>query len=929
MNKELTLSNKLLYFILLIVLFVSSSNFLFAQTKGRIVGRVTDTGSGDFLPGANVMIKGTTFGAASDREGRYRIDNVPPGTFTLAVSYIGYDEYSAEVSVTAGSTVKQDIALKQTYVEMKEVTVLGLREGQMKALSQQKTAVNIKNVVDAEQIQRFPDVNSAEVLQRVSGVSVTRDGGEGRFVLIRGMAAQLSNTTINGEKIPSPQGDVRYVALDGIAADQLAGIEVTKAITPDMDGNAIGGSVNLRTKSALDYPNRVLNVTLGSGYNDLLSKGIYQGGFTYGNRFGSNQNIGLMFSGSYQQSNRGSDNNEMEWGSEDDVNDVEILWALRNMEMRDYEFQRNRMTFSGTMDYLLSENNRLYLDGIFSRYEDSENRRRLRIRPEKGDYNSATDISEAAIDAQLRNRDQNQTMYNIAAGGEHQLDKLKLDYRLSYSYAEEEEGHHMEANFELDEDADLMLNLSNTDTPKWTTNLGQGYEYDPAHYVLDALEIHDNLTYDRDITGSFNLELPYLLGGNQASFKLGGKAIFKEKDRDENISEYGWGGDDDVLMSQFPGSYKDANFLNSSYPLPPYPDTDKIWSFYNTNKGGLLEGEVLYEDTDGGTYNASEDVFAYYGMTTVHFGDMMLLGGFRHEITKIDYTGHEVVFNEDGDYEGTTTLENKATYSNFLPMLHLRYRLTPRTNLRAAFTAGIARPDYETLVPFRIILREDEEMVLGNPDLVPTTAMNFDLLGEHYFQGIGILSGGVFYKRLDNIIYPSLYDMSGGPYDGYLVEQAVQGEEATLFGFELNWQQQLTFLPGFLKGFGIYANYTYTTSNATVNERKDVPLPGQAGNVANFALSYEKGGFSGRVSLNYHGSYLDFLGEDDESDIYYDNHLQWDFSASQNILGGLQVYLQAINLNNEPLRYYIGRTSRPTQREFYSWWMHGGLRYSF
>jgi TonB-dependent receptor len=435
---------------------------------------------------------------------------------------------------------------------MKEVTVLGLREGQMKALSQQKTAVNIKNVVDAEQIQRFPDVNSAEVLQRVSGVSVTRDGGEGRFVLIRGMAAQLSNTTINGEKIPSPQGDVRYVALDGIAADQLAGIEVTKAITPDMDGNAIGGSVNLRTKSALDYPNRVLNVTLGSGYNDLLSKGIYQGGFTYGNRFGSNQNIGLMFSGSYQQSNRGSDNNEMEWGSEDDVNDVEIPWAVRNVETRDYEFQRNRMTFSGTMDYLLSENNRLYLDGIFSRYEDSENRRRLRIRPEKGDYNSATDISEAAIDAQLRNRDQNQTIYNIAAGGEHQLDKLKLDYRLSYSYAEEEEGHHMEANFELDEDADMMLDLSNTDTPKWTTNLGSGYEYDPGHYVLDALEIHDNLTYDRDITGSFNLELPYLLGGNQASFKLGGKAIFKEKDRDENISEYGWGGDDDVLMSQFP-----------------------------------------------------------------------------------------------------------------------------------------------------------------------------------------------------------------------------------------------------------------------------------------------------------------------------------------------------------------------------------------
>jgi hypothetical protein len=292
MKKELTLSKKLLYLVLLIVVFVSSSNYLFAQAKGRVVGRVTDASTGDYLPGANVMIKGTAFGAASDREGRYRIDNVPPGNFTLVVSYIGYNDYSAEISVAAGSTVNQDIALKQTYVEMKEVTVLGLREGQMKALSQQKTATNIKNIVDAEQMQRFPDLNSAEVLQRVSGVSVTRDQGEGRFVLVRGMAAQLSTMTINGEKIPSPQGDVRYVALDAIAADQLAGIEVTKAITPDMDGNAIGGSVNLRTKSAFDYPGRVLNVTTGSGYDHIRSKPIFQGGLTYGNRFGANQNIG-------------------------------------------------------------------------------------------------------------------------------------------------------------------------------------------------------------------------------------------------------------------------------------------------------------------------------------------------------------------------------------------------------------------------------------------------------------------------------------------------------------------------------------------------------------------------------------------------------------------------------------------------------------
>jgi len=920
---------KLLCLILFILFITSSADSLLAQARGRIVGRITDATSGDFLPGANVMLKGTTFGAASDREGRYRIDNIPPGTFNLVVSYIGYDEYAAEVTVSAGRDSRQDIQLKQSFVEMKEVTVVGLREGQMKALTQQKTAANIKNIIDEEQMQLFPDVNSAEVLQRISGVAVARDGGEGRYILVRGTEARMNSMSINGEKIPSPEGGKRYVALDVIAADQLASIEVTKAITPDMDGNAIGGAVDLHTKSALDYPGRVFNATLGSGYNNMMSKGIYQGGFTYGNRFGTNQNLGLMFSGSYQQSNRGSENNEMDWGNVKDVNKVEIPWALKSMQTRDYEFQRNRMTFSGTMDYLLTENSKLYFRGIFSRYEDSENRRRLRIRPDKGVYNSATDITKANIDAQLRNRDQNQTVYNLAAGGEHQFNKLKFDYRFSYSYAEEEEGRHLEGSFKLDKKPNMTLDLSNTDIPKWTTSLAPGYEYDPNNFVLDGLEIHDNLTSDRDITGSFNIEIPYLLGGNQASFKLGGKTILKKKMRDEKIWEYGWEGDDDVLMSQFPGSYEKSSYLDGNYSLPPYPDTDKIWNFFNTNKGGLLEEELLYEDTDGGTYDASENVFAYYGMTTVNFGNAMLLGGFRHEITKIDYTGNQVLFDEDGDYEATTSLRNESTYSNFLPMLHLRYRATPRTNIRAAVTTGIARPNYETLVPYQIILREDEEMELGNPDLKPTTSINLDLLGEHYFQGIGILSGGVFYKRLDNIIYPSLYRLTSGPYTGFKAEQAVQGEEATLLGFELNWQQQLTFLPGFLKSFGIYANYTYTTSSATVNERKDVPLPGQAGNMANFALSYERSGFSGRVSLNYHGSYLDALGEDDESDIFYDNHLQWDISASQTLIKGLQLYMQAINLNNSPLRYYIGQTNRPIQREFYSWWIHGGLKYSF
>jgi TonB-dependent receptor len=900
-----------------------------AQSRYTIVGKVSDAETGEYLPGANLSLSGTSMGAASDRAGNYRIENVPTGVFTLIVSYMGYESVQKEVNATVGGrTITMNIGLNKETLDLGTVNIAGLRQGQTKALNQQMTAPNIKNVVSEEQMQRFPDVNSAEVLQRVPGVSVTRDQGEGRFVLVRGTDQRLNTTTINGEQIPSPQGDVRSVALDAIAADQLASIEVIKAITPDMDGSAIGGAVNLITKSALDYPGKVFNMTAGSGYNDMVGKGIYQGGFSYGDRFSENGLSGFMLSGSYQSSNRGSQNNELEWGSEDDVGDNEIPYALRNLETRNYKFVRDRLTLSGKFDFGLSENHKLFVNGLYTWYGDNESRHRLRIRPEKGDYNTATDISEGAIDAQLRDRIQNQTIYNLAAGGEHQFSKLKMDYRFSYSYAEEKEAHHLETSFELDEDADMILDLGDTDIPQWNvTNLDDGYEYNADNFVLDEFEKHDNITTDRDITAAINFKIPYSLGANQADLKFGGKARLKKKDRAENISVYGWEGDDDIYMSRFLDGPSDGDFLGGDYMMPPSPDPVSVWKFFQYNQNNL-ERELLREDTDGGTYDATEDVFAYYGMTTMNFGKLMVLGGVRHEFTNTEYTGHEVQVDEDGDYESTTEVTSANSYSHLLPMVHLRYKFTPRTNFRFAYTTGIARPHYEHLVPYKIINREDEEMENGNPDLVPTTSNNFDLLGEHYLKGIGVLGAGIFYKSMDNIIFTSLYDMPSGIYEDFLVEAPVQGDKATLFGFEITWQQQLTFLPGFLSNLGLYANYTYSTSTASVGDRTDVPMPGQSTNMANFALSYERGGFSGRVSVNYHGSYLDALGEDESHDIYYDNHLQYDISASQDIFQGLQVYVQAINLSNRPLRYYMGDTNRPTQREFYSWWVHAGVKFS-
>lgn len=905
-----------------------------ADVKGCIEGRVTDAKDGDYLPGANVLLEGTNFGAATDRTGYFCILNIPAGSYEVTVSYVGYDEYSETVTISeSNERVTLIVELNPRSIEMGEVLVTGLRQGQAKALSQQKSAESIKNIVDEEQMQLFPDVNSAEVLQRIPGVSIARDQGEGRYVLVRGTSPRLNSTSVNGVKVPSPEGGDRSVMLDVISADNLAGIEVTKAITPDMDGDAIGGAVNLKTKSALDYPGKVLSGTLGSGYNNLVGKGSFQGGLNYGDRFGADKNIGLMLSGSFQRRNLGSHNNEMDWGDVDDPSGGEYEWALKTMELRDYAIRRDRMTLSGNLDYRISEGNKFYLSGLFANYSDVETRRAMEIDPDNADfYNSPTNSPETAFASKIKDRTQTQMLYNIIAGGENQFAKFKMDYYFSYGYAQEEEPDKLGYTFELDEEPEVNLDLSDRDNPQWSiVGLDNGYEYNRTNYEFSKLQADTTLTTNRDIGTALNFEMPYSLAGYQAKLKFGGKMTLKKKDRDENVWKYKWKGDDeDATMDNFEEKQRD-DILDGTYPAPISPNPEKVRDWFIENReSGLMKGELLMDDTYGATYDATEDVYAYYAMTTVNLGRLMLLGGFRHEITKIDYLGHEVIFDDEGDFDEVIERENAKTFSHILPMVHLRYKASERTNLRMALTTGIARPDYETLVPYKLIYHEDDEMEIGNPDLDPTTSVNFDLLGEHYFQNIGIISGGIFMKSLDKIIYPYIYDMpSDDPnYPDYEVETWIQGKKASLYGFEVHWQQQLTFLPGFLKHLGIYGNYTYTTSSATVGERKDLPLAGQSANMANVALSYEKGGFSGRVSMNFHGDYLEELGEDDDEDIYYDNHIQWDFSASQKLVGGLQLYLQAINLNNAPLRYYMGEVNRPIQREFYSWWFNAGLKFN-
>ncbi len=914
--------------VLVTVLFLP--NTISAQKNGQITGRVFDSATKEYLPGANVMLKGTSYGTATDRSGEFRILNISPGNYELVVSYIGYESKSVELVIgTQGFTVKEDIGLKASDFKMKEIEISGLLQGQTKAINTQKTSEKIISVVSNEQIEKFPDINAAEVLQRLPGVNITRDQGEGRYVQIRGTEPRLNLIKINGEVLPSPEAKIRQVQMDIIPSDQLAALEVTKAITPDMDGNSIGGSVNMITKSAFDKEKTDLHLTLGSGYINLTGKYIKQGSLNFSTLFGDNK-WGLNLSASYHNADRASQNNQMVWNQNVKlVNGTTIPWALGDLQLRDYVLNRMRLGFTGAVDFRPDADNKYSLKAIYNRFDDDEYRHRMRVRPSSGTYNSTTSLNSTRYEYHLRDRRQEQTLYSLNFTGENRFGNLTLDYSAAYSYSEELEGKYLATNFRLDRTFATTLNLSDPNIPLWNQTATPGYEFDPSKYYIDGMEWRKGSTNNKDLTLSSNIKFPYSISEYQGNFKAGAKVSIRNKNRTPWIWSYVLPSAtaSRVYMSRFSSNYKPSlDYLAGSYNWIIQPGPLKIWDFFNAERDKSLTGTQNFQENVAGRYHAYEDVYAIYAMSTLNLGKLLILAGVRDEFTQLNYTSYELLVKS-----GVNTSKEVKTdknYNDILPMVHLNYKPDENLNLRAAFTTGIARPDFFDLAPYKITTTSDSRISLGNPELVATKSTNLDFMAEYYFSGIGLATAGVFYKSLNDIIYTSTYKIVGGEFNNFEVLQNINGGKGTILGFEVSWQQQLSFLPGFLDGLGLYFNYTYTKSTAEFTGRDGSTLPGQAGNVANFALSYQKYGFTGQVSLNYHSKYIFIIGKDADNDIYYKEHLQLDINANQEIYKGLSVYLQLMNLNNAPLHYYQGETSRPTQREFYSWWLQSGIKFS-
>jgi TonB-dependent receptor len=909
------------------------------QRNGTIAGSVTDSAKAA-LPGARVDLQPSGQSVVSNGQGQFTILDVAAGSYKVTVTYVGFAAFSTDVMVSVGGLTHADAVL-QIGMQSEAVTVNGDRQhGEVEAINIERTADNIVQVLPADVITSLPNTNIADAVGRLPSVSLERDEGEGKYIQIRGTEPRLSNVTIDGIHVPSPEG-VRNVKLDVLPADLVDMVEVNKTLSANQDADAIGGSVNLVTRSAGDQPYVSL---LGMGGYTPISGGreLYQFAGTAGQRFGRDKKFGLLFGGSYDFNARGINDVEPAPGVFPLPNGSTFL-GPNTADLRDYRYDRSRYGFGGETDYKLGEMSSVYVRGLFSKFKDFGEDWIY----SPGINNFVSSPTDAANTCGITSttgvqgcggmgfsdvyRKPAQQILSVQAGARHAVSKTLLAYELALSQANYSGGF-PRAGFDgpgaSDNSVAFGVDTKNPFIPKFPVLNGVNI-YDPAAYTLGFASTENDRIFERDVVGDISLNKQYSVGSHYSSFEVGFKGWDARKTQRYDRETFNLSG---FPMSQFLNSFQDNNYYFRQYAFGPVTDFQKILAA--VQPGGSTPNQAYNLQN---AFDISERIWAGYAMNTISFGNLRLQAGVRIEATQDSLLANKLNFDPtSGDFIPPAVPQTaKNSYVDVFPSLQAQYRFGSDTILRAAYGMGIARPNFGDIAPFFVDdPTSNPEFSKGNPDLKPTHAQNFDVLLEHYLKPVGLIQGGFFYKTLTDPIYSVTQPLQSGQS----VATLINGPSAHITGLEMAWQQRLSFLPGPLNGMGVRANYSYTTSRASFPAdfgRTDHPtLVRTAPNNWNFDVTYDKKGFSARMGLTHNDGYIWSYGgspaKDPTGDTYLCPHTQVDAQVSYWIPRGhgLQAIVSLLNLNNEVFGFYNGSEPYPIQREYYNRTISAGLRWT-
>lgn len=917
-----------------------------AADNGTIQGVVKDGQSGEPLPGANILVVGTGIGTVSDLKGEYILPKVPAGEHTLRVTYIGYDQLEARVNVPADAKVKQDFQLKYVGLQVGEVVVTAQAEGQMQAINQQLASPSIVNIVSSARIQELPDANAAESIRRLPGVSITRVGGEGTQVVVRGLAPKYNAITIDGVRMASSNSSDRSADLSMISSNMLEGIEVFKTVTADQDPDVLGGTVNFKIRGAKEGNKGIgLNLLAQQGYTGLSNAYNKYDNYKYVSSlerrfFG--ERLGALVQANLERRNLTSNEFGANYANKAD-DPVSYITQSLNLN---YIF-RDRQRTNGTvvLDYKLPQGKVNLTNFASSGVTKVQNR-----------YETL-DIGGNQHVYTLANSKSTLNMVSNILNFEGQLPIFHADFKLSHNYSETKNPEDWAVTFrQSPAGISQFLNVVNLN-PKSVT---EAVLTDASKSKLNTVSINDNIATERAWTASLDLDMPMNLSEKITStIKFGGK--YRTQKRSYNSEVYGTNA---TFIS--PSARGASQMIVSYFGVPTSDPTSIPLTFFldnNFNYGDFLDGDYqmhnpLHFDmmndlvrfcrnnvaafarsgsaeafarnnylSNTNNYSGKEKTAAGYLMATVNIGQKLtVIPGLRYQNLQTSYLGTRgqqtalSYFNYDHSTDTTVTVNHPY----WLPSVNLRYKPLSWMDLRLSYATTISYPDFNAIIP-RIDVTTGAALAWNNYKLKPSRSKNYDLYLTFSGNKLGLFTAGGFLKKIDNLIYAWTFSKAGleaKPY--YLTNRnpaAQLNYRISTFinnpfvvdnlGYELDWQTHFWYLPYPFKGLVLNVNYTHVHSEAEypfvyagATSATDIDtsftdrLLFQPNHIVNLSVGYDYRGFSMRVSMLYQDDIFAGVSQWPQLRSSTASYKRWDISAKQNLPWfGLQLHGEVNNLN--------------------------------
>lgn len=949
-----------------------------AAQNAEVYGYVKDAMTDDMLPGATVAIVGTSMGTITNNEGLYRISNIPPGDYILAFSYIGFLTEKVEITLDPGEKEQVDMPLVFDAVNLGEVVVTTQILGQAKALNQQLNSDALVNVVSSDKIEELPDANAAEAIGRLPGISVSRTGGEANKVTVRGLSPKLTSITINGVKVaPTSIGqstsnptsssnsfsDDRSVDLSMISPELLSSIEVFKSPTADMDGDAIGGIVNLGVTKAPNDPKA--RIQTNGGFNTMNNEFSNYKASVDGSRRFLDNSLGILAQGSYEKINRSSQTVRNSYNM--DFVDTDERWPLNRTifvdDVRNYE----RYGANATVDYKY-ETGFVVGQGFYSQRNGET-------------FSNQNYIDDGGEVRHLPSYSKSQTLtYQGVLSGEQRLLGAEMNWTLAKSQTVGDNYYDLELY--LKENQGVLVG----DFVYTPEGLEDNRTYDYENGYLQQYAFEPDITEQDNVTAALDFKYDFNLFDDLAGFlKIGGKYRKEDRSRDHNhqfVGDYyltqatvdkavqNMGPDglvtnsNGVGMQNFYNTAEELSIWDGTYSIDPAINKDYLELWHQKQKGELHP----QLDRSHEKYTLTEKVSAAYIMTKLVYSDLItFIPGVRYEHSDNNYQSYysSYIQNINGDIESGALRDTTSTknYGELLPSFHLKIKPIDWFDLRISAVKTLARPDYSMITPRIYVNQNNQKIYKGNPELKHSTAWSYDVMASFFSNKLGLMTIGGFFKKFDNYFAEVEYDMSsdlalsyGFPNAAFYVEEDYMNfDNSKVYGFELDIQTNFSFLPSPFNGIVFNANMTRLwseTYNPKFNPRKEIRvgretfyeydtvgyfeksvLPDQVELAGNVSLGYDYKGFSCRFSMIYQSPSLRSLSSASDNIEYFKNYsaqfLRFDASFSQKIGKHVKVTANIANITNETELMYRYDEKYWTRDNRYGTTFDFGLQYRF